>query len=86
MLDLTKSIKLSEYAVLRKEHFGGLLFSKKDKSIMELNHFSYELLAMADKSVTGYQLIDRARSMDISDDEVLSLLKKLSEMELICNG
>jgi len=86
MLDLTKSIKLSEYAVLRKEHFGGLLFSKKDKSIMELNHLSYELIAMIDKSADSDQLINSARSMDIEENEVLSLLNELSEMELICNG
>jgi len=84
MIDLNKKLQLSNNAVLREEHFGGLIFNKKDKSIMELNKFSYILLSDIECGHSGNQLLKKANSLNISEDDIIKYLNDLYHLELIC--
>lgn len=86
MINFQNNLKLSNYAVLRKEHFGGLLFNKKDKSISELNQASYSLLFELKGGCPINQIIEKVESLGITTEEVVGFLKELASMELICNG
>jgi hypothetical protein len=48
----------SKGVVLRREYFGGLLFSRRTQSIIELNHDSYRLCSLVDGRRTIEQVVD----------------------------
>jgi DNA-binding MarR family transcriptional regulator len=86
MFNFKNNLKLSEYAVLRKEHFGGLLFNKKDKSIMELNPHSFSILSQIERGLTSHQILEQAETLGITKEEVVDFIDKLAVMELIFNA